>query len=567
MQPGSRRSDQASGGGDRRIHPSKTRTRSTTANVRGGAEQSTRGLGSRAVAGSLILALVSACETTPTPSATPSLSASPTPSITATASAPGQPVIQPDPFPLEATIPELQKAMETGRLTSVELVDFYLARIAAYDTAGPRLNAFIVVNPAARDEAAALDAERAASGPRGPLHGIPVVLKDNIGTADLPTTAGSLALDGFRPSDDAFQVRRLRDAGAVIIGKANMCEFALCWETTSSLGGQTLNPYDPSRDPGGSSGGTAVAVTANFAAVGLGTDTCGSIRLPAALNDLYGLRPTRGLSSRAGVVPFSPTLDTVGPMARSVVDLAIVLDATVGKDPADPTTVPTKKSYLEAVDPNGLASRRIGLVTFSGDPEVERIVGAAIDEMAANGVGVIEVALPGGVDIDPFFDEFRSALDGYLAAHPGAPVRSLSDIMALNLQLPAVVDSYLRERAAVTSLDTSAYRDSLAGRRPFRDAVVALMDEHHLDAIAYPVSRAQAALIGGHQEPFDCSSAAYCGLPAMTIPAGFTSDGLPVGLELMGRPFAEPALIAIAGGYEAHTNHRMLPPTTPPLKR
>ena len=275
------------------------------------------------------------------------------------------------PSPLEATIPELQKAMESGELTAVELVDFYLARIAAYDNAGPKLNALILVNPAAHDEAAALDAERADSGPRGPLHGIPVVLKDNIGTADMHTTAGSLALKGFTPAEDAFQARKLREAGAVIIGKANLFEFALGWGTVSSLGGQTLNPYDLSRDPGGSSGGTAVAVTANFAAAGLGTDTCGSVRLPAAHNDLYGLRPTRGLSSRAGVIPFSTTLDAVGPMARSVVDLAIMLDATVGRDPADPSTVQVGMSYLKAVDPDGLSGRRIGLATFTGDSEVE----------------------------------------------------------------------------------------------------------------------------------------------------------------------------------------------------
>jgi Asp-tRNA(Asn)/Glu-tRNA(Gln) amidotransferase A subunit family amidase len=507
----------------------------------------------------MVLILLAACGTTTTPSPRPSLSAS------GDDASPSQYVGQPVPFPLEATIPELQDAMETGQLTSVELVDSYLARIAAYDSGGPELNAFIVITPAARDEAAALDAERAVSGPRGLLHGIPVVVKDNIGTADLPTTAGSLALEGFMPAEDAYQVRRLREAGAVIIGKTNMCEFALCWETTSSLGGQTRSPYDLSRDPGGSSGGTAVAVAGNFAAVGLGTDTCGSIRLPAAVNDLYGLRPTIGLSSRGGVVPFSPTLDTVGPIARSVVDLAIVLDATVGVDPADPTTVQIEASYLDAVDPDGLAGRRIGLVKFGGDPEMERVVAEAIDEMAANGVEVVDVALPGGVDIVPLFDELRSALDDYLAAEPGAPVRSLSDIVAMNLHHPAVVDSYLRERAAVTGLDTDAYRQSLAGRDRFRDAVITLMDAYDLDAIAYPVSTRLAALIGDSHQPFDCASAAYGGLPAMVVPAGFTSGGLPVGLELMGRPFDEPALIAIAAGYEAHTNHRILPPTTPPL--
>ncbi len=455
--------------------------------------------------------------------------------------------------------------METGELTAVELVDFYLARIAAYDNAGPKLNALILVNPAARDEAADLDAERADSGPRGPLHGIPVVLKDNIGTADMQTTAGSLALEGFTPAEDAFQARQLREAGAVIIGKANLFEFALGWATVSSLGGQTLNPYDLSRDPGGSSGGTAVAVTANFAAAGLGTDTCGSVRLPAANNDLYGLRPTSGLSSRAGVIPFSTTLDAVGPMARSVVDLAIMLDATVGWDPADPSTARVGTSYVKAVDPDGLSGRRVGLALFTGDPEVERLMGSAIEEMKAGGVEVIDVSLPSGVDIGPFFGELRFALDAYLTAEPGAPVRSLREIVDSNVVTPAV-GGFLFDLVAVPSLDTDAYRAALKGRRRFRDAVVALMDEHDLDAIAYPASSSPAALIGGDPSPFNCESAAYGGLPAMVVPAGFSSRGLPIGLELMGRPFAEPTLIAIAAGYETHTNHRRLPPTTPPLK-
>ncbi len=500
-------------------------------------ESSIRRRAASALAGCLVLVLASACETTSSPASSP----------------------------LEATIPELQKAMETGELTAVELVDFYLARIAAYDNAGPKLNALILVNPAARDEAAALDAERADSGPRGPLHGIPVVLKDNIGTADMQTTAGSLALKGFTPAEDAFQARQLREAGAVIIGKANLFEFALGWATVSSLGGQTLNPYDLSRDPGGSSGGTAVAVTANFAAAGLGTDTCGSVRLPAANNDLYGLRPTSGLSSRAGVIPFSTTLDAVGPMARSVVDLAIMLDATVGWDPADPSTARVGTSYVKAVDPDGLSGRRIGLALFTGDPEVERLMGSAIEEMKAGGVEVIDVSLPSGVDIGPFFGELRFALDAYLTAEPRAPVRSLREIVDSNVVTPAV-GGFLFDLVAVPSLDTDAYRAALKGRRRFRDAVVALMDEHDLDAIAYPASSSPAALIGGDPSPFNCESAAYGGLPAMVVPAGFSSRGLPIGLELMGRPFAEPTLIAIAAGYETHTNHRRLPPTTPPLK-
>jgi amidase len=514
------------------------------------------------VAGCLAIVLFSACDTTVPPSPAPSAR----PSVSPRELVPSQPVATPVPFPLEATIPELQHAMERGELTSVDLVDFYLARIAAYDDAGPKLNAFITVNPHAREEAAALDAERAVPGPRGPLHGIPVVVKDNIGTADMPTTAGSLALEGFIPAKDAFQVRKLREAGAVIIGKTNLFEFALGWEGVSSLGGQTLNPYDLSRDPGGSSAGTAVAVAANFGVAGLANDTCGSIRLPAAHNDVYGLRPTFGLSSRTGVIPFAPSsLDTTGPMTRSVVDLAIMLDATVGKDPADPTTVSASTSYLKSVDPDGLSGRRIGLVTFSGDPEVQALIASAIEEMEANGVEVVEVTLPSAqLDIDPLFAEFRFALHDYLGAQPQAPVRSLGEVVGLNVHHPAV-DERLGDYLAVTSLHTDAYREALKGQRVFRDAVVAIMDKYYLDAVAYPESREPAALIGDAQEAFDCWSAAYGGLPAIVVPTGFTSVGIPVGLELMGRPFAERTLIAIAAGYEAHTNHRILPPATPPL--
>ena len=476
-----------------------------------------------------------------------------------------QPVVEPVPFPLEASIPELQSAMEAGELTSVELVDFYLARIAAYDDAGPELNTFITVNPAARDEAAALDAERAATGSRGPLHGIPVVVKDNIGTADMPTTAGSLALEGFVPAQDAFQVRRLREAGAIILGKTNLFEFALRRESLSSLGGQSRNPYDPGRDPGGSSGGTAVAVAANLAAVGLGTDTCGSIRGPSAHNDLYGLRPSSGLSSRAGVIPFSTTLDTVGPMAREVVDLAIVLDATVGADPADPSTVevaPT--SYVDAVDPSGLEGRRIGLVSFALGSHQEELIAGAMDEIEANGADVVDVKLPHVPNMDSLFLEYEAALHDYLAAQPESPVRSLDDI--LTMDIPGKPGRRLRSFDVATGLTTSPrHREAVQGREPFRDAVIELMDEHDLDAIAYPTSRGIARPVGKSQNAYDCWSAAYAGAPAITIPTGFTSKGLPVGLELMGRPFDERTLIAIAAGYQAHTKHRLLPPATPPL--
>jgi len=508
----------------------------------------------------LVALLLVGCSSTTSPSPAPSGSA--TPSVGQ--ASPGQPD-GPPAFPLDATIPELQAAMESGDLTAVELVDFYLARIAAYDDAGPKLNAFILVNPKARDEAAALDAERAASGPRGPLHGIPVVIKDNIDTVDMPTTGGSLALEGFVPDQDAFQVRKLREAGAIIIGKTNLFEFAQGWSTLSSLGGQTLSPYNLAHDPGGSSGGSAVAVTANFAVAGFGTDSCGSVRYPAVLNDLYGLRPTEGLSSRSGVIPLTPTLDTMGPMARSVVDLAIVLDATVGVDPADPTTVPVEASYLDAVDPNGLAGRRIGVLEWTLDPEMGQLVDTAISDMQANGVEVVKVTLPIGVNLGQAFDEFGSAMDDYLASQPAAPVRSYDELIDYYAGHAALDVVRARYWGPATSLETDAYRASIANRPVFRDAVVALMDEHDLDAIVYPESTQAAPLIGNDTPPWDCWSAPHGGLPALSVPIGFTADGLPVGIELMGRPFAEETLIAMAAGYEAHTDHRRLPSTTPPL--
>ncbi len=239
---------------------------------------------------------------------------------------------------MEATVPELQDAMAGGRVTSRQLVDAYLARIDAYDRRGPRIGAMVTLNLRAREVADALDRERAAKGPRGALHGIPIVLKDNYDTADMPTTGSSLALASLTPAADAFLVKKLRDAGVVIIGKTNMHELAAGITTISSFGGETRNPYDPTRNPGGSSGGTGAAAAANFAVFGMGSDTCGSIRIPASHNSLVGLRGTTGLSSRAGIIPLSHTQDIGGPLARTVTDLAIALDTTVGPDPDDPQT-------------------------------------------------------------------------------------------------------------------------------------------------------------------------------------------------------------------------------------
>lgn len=478
----------------------------------------------------------------------------------------------PTPFdPLGATIQEIQDAMEDGTITSVALVEFYLNRIAAYDDRGPSLNAVLTLDPNAREEAAALDAERRRQGPRSPLHGIPILLKDNIGTADMPTTAGTVALAGFVPVADAFQVARLRAAGAIILGKTNLHEFARDITTVSSLGGQTRNPFDPTRNPGGSSGGTGAAIAAEFATVGLGTDTCGSIRVPSAHNHLYGLRPTQGLSSRTGVMPLSFSEDTVGPMARSVADLAIVLDLTAGYDPDDPQSVVTNGSYLEAAVPTGLEGKRIGVLESlfaDADPEVVREVRAALDLMEAHGAEVVNGDVPGlaglrGSATSVFLREFRTAFDAYLAGQPEAPYASLAAIVATGLHHPSLDDRL--SSALSATIDDAAYRDALRRREQVRGTVESFMEAHDLDALAYPAIRRPAAKIGQRQSGSNCATASLGGLPALVVPAGFTDAGLPVGLELLGSSFTEETLIAIAAGYEAQAPPRSLPPTAPPL--
>src|SRR2546427_6575185 len=309
---------------------------------------------------------------------------------------------------VEKPIPELQAAMSEETVTSRQLVESYLARIAAYDKQGPALNAIVALNPQALATADALDAERRAGRVRGPLHGIPVVVKDNYETVEMPTTAGSIALASFHPRADAFQVRRLKDAGAVIIGKTNMHELAAGITTISSSGGQTRNPYDLGRNPGGSSGGTGAAIAATFAAAGMGSDTCGSIRIPAAHNNLTGLRGTRGLSSRSGIVPLSTTQDIGGPLARTITDLAIMLDATVGADPADAETqigegrVP--KSFRDALSAEAPKGKRIGVLqslfgAAPEDQEVTVVVNKALDRMKQAGAEVLPVVVPGLDDL------------------------------------------------------------------------------------------------------------------------------------------------------------------------
>ncbi len=477
----------------------------------------------------------------------------------------------------EASITDLQSLMSSGKASSVALVDAYLARIKAYDQKAPALNAIIRLNAKARADAAALDAERRAGKVRGPLHGIPVLLKDNYATLDMTTTAGTIALAGMQTPDDAFQVKKLRDAGAVILGKTNMHELAAGITTISSIGGQTCNPYDPTRNPGGSSGGSGAAVTASFAAIAWGSDTCGSIRIPAAVHNLYGLRPTKGISSIAGIVPLSHTQDVGGPIARSVMDLAIGLDATVGADPTDPATklldggaVPR---FVASLDSTSLKGKRIGVLTAhfgteQDDAEGTRVARSALDKLKARGAEIVDIVIApldtliNRAGVIPF--ELKPDLMDYLATVPNAPVKSLKEILDAGM-MHALLEGTLRIREASGSRDTLPYREALARRIVARDLMVAFMDSARLDAIAYPTVRRKPAAIGEPQRGGNCQLSAVTGLPALTMPAGFTPDGLPIGLELIGRPLHDARLVSMAYDYETSARPRVAPSTTPPL--
>ncbi len=495
-----------------------------------------------------------------------------------------RPAARPQPAPVlgfyevhEQSIVDLQAAQAAGKVTARGLVDSYLARIQAYDQAGPSLNALVTLNPRAREEADVLDRERVEKGPRGPLHGIPVLIKDNYDTADMPTSGGSLGLATLQPAADAFQVRKLRQAGAVILGKTTMHELAAGITTVSSLTNQTRNPYDLLRVPGGSSGGTGAAVGASFAAAGMGSDTCGSIRIPAANQNLVGLRGTHGLSSRTGVMPLSSTQDIAGPLARTVTDLAIMLDATVGPDPTDPITAEgaahIPKSYRDALTPGGLKGARIGVLrglfgTAPEDEEVGNLVRKALDTMKAQGAEVVDIIVPGLDELlrdsSVIADEFKFDLAAYLAKQPNAPVKSLGEIIERGLHHEQL-DVTFKLRNAPEKKETEHYRQALVKRRALRAAVLATLEEQRIDVLAYPTMRRKPVVIGDPQTGSNCQLSATTGLPAISVPAGFTTDGLPIGLELLGGAFTEGTLLKYAYGWEQSTKPRRAPFSTPPL--
>jgi amidase len=474
----------------------------------------------------------------------------------------------------EKSIRTLQHMLSSGETSSAQLVQLYLNRIAAYDDQGPQLNTMISLNKYALVQAQRLDAERLQTGTRSLLHGIPIVIKDNYNTTDMPTTGASQSLAEFIPGQEATQVTKLREAGAVILGKTNLHEFAYGITSISSLGGQTRNPYDPQRVPGGSSGGTAAAVAANFAAIGMGSDTCGSIRIPAAFNNLVGLRPTKGLSSIYGIMPLSHTQDVAGPLARSVDDLAIVLDLTVGYDASDPDTAVMQglphPRFADHLGSEAIAGLRIGRLSTwmdAADAQVRTQIDAALQFLEDQGALVVDVEIPGMAPLlsqsGLIAHEFETDLDAYLQYFGSEDYPSLEAIVAGGEYHEAVAG--LLSRSAASEQNAESYQAALNARTELQQAIIASMDAQALDLIAYPPIASLPALIGEPQPGNNCSLSGNSGFPAMSLPVGFSTEGLPVGMELLGRPMSDARLLAIGYAIELLKPQRVQPHSAPPL--
>jgi amidase len=488
----------------------------------------------------------------------------------------------------EMTVEQLQQGMQTGRYTSRQLVDLYLSRIDQIDRSGPTLRSVIEVNPEARAIAAALDVERAAKGPRGRLHGIPILIKDNIDTADrMMTTAGSLALEGSIAARDAFVVERLRAAGAVILGKTNLSEWANFRSSKSSSGwsgrgGQTKNPYALDRNPCGSSSGTGTAIAANLAAIGVGTETDGSVVCPSSVNGLVGIKPTVGLVSRSGIIPISRSQDTAGPMTRTVADAAALLEAMAGVDVRDPATKASAGKavdYTKRLDAGALKGARIGVARkryFGYSPAADAVIEAAIAEMKAQGAVIVDPAdIPTAATIDDceievLLYEFKAGLNAYLAGFgPSAKVHSLADVIAFNEREKAREMPFFGQELFIQAdkkgpLTSPAYRRALATCQSRARAlgIDAVMTRLRLDAIVAPTGSPAwptDLLNGDHFVGASSTPAAVAGYPSITVPAGVV-HGLPVGLSFIGRAWSEQKLIAFAYAYEQATKHRR-PPT------
>ncbi len=488
-----------------------------------------------------------------------------------------------------ATILDLQAAMEKGTLTSEALMRLYLARIEAYDQHGPKLDAVIVLAKDPLAEARALDAERKAKGPRSPLHGIPIMVKDVFDVAGLPTAGGFRPMANSFPARDAFVVHRLREAGAIVFGKLNQSDwFGIAPRAGSTLGGQVHNPYDLTRIPGSSSSGAAAAVASWFCAAALGSDTGGSAQTPAADTNLYSIVPSRGAVSRAGQICSSTTTERSGPICRSMTDLAVMLTSMVGFDAEDLSTAQglgrlPVQPYTAFLKADALKGARIGVMRslFRGGPrfsEGRRLAADVLERLKADGAVLVD---PVGVDFDLIQALTESSLGGaerrtahnwYLSRLPAdAPIHSVDEMVAKapDLVLPAV-----RQAAKAGPLDHNArFLAGLKKEAEIRSALIALMDKYGLDALVYPYKTSPAAKIVGAEVGRDPDETAAgnnnvssnTGLPALTFPAGLTKDGLPIGMQFLGRPFSEPRLIALGYAYEQSAPPRQPPALVPAL--
>jgi amidase len=484
----------------------------------------------------------------------------------------------------ELDIAEIQARMQQGELSAERLVTWYLDRIDEIDRAGPQLNSIIELNPDALTIARALDEERQASGPRGPMHGIPVVLKANINTGDeMHTTAGSLALKNHKAPMDAFIVRRLRDAGAVILGKANLSEWANFRSTNSSsgwssIGGQTRNPYSRPRNPCGSSSGSAVAVAANLTTVSVGTETDGSIVCPAGINGVVGIKPSLGLISRSGIIPLAHSQDTAGPIARSVRDAAILLAAMTGTDSNDPANAAFSKppsSFVDRLSADALQGKRVGVIrSFHGaksDRGVERILRSSIRAMKRQGATIIDdihidfegVSAAEGVVL---MYEFKADLAKYLQ-NSGAPFKTLEEIIAFNeANADTVMPIFGQERMLASNesgdLTDPEYLEALAQSKDLsQQAIDSVMQEHDLDVLVAPTNGPAWLTDHKNGDSYHIGSSSYAavsGYPSVTVPAGFVT-GLPVGLSFIGSMNSDKAVIEIAYAFEQATRKRKPP--------
>jgi amidase len=491
----------------------------------------------------------------------------------------------PDTAILEAGVQAQQARMQAGKLTSKGLVQQYLARIAAIDKAGPRINAVIELNPDALQIAETLDRERKAGTLRGPLHGIPVLLKDNIATGDkMSTTAGSLALDGVRATRDAFVAQRLRAAGAVILGKTNLSEWANMRSTHSisgwsGRGGQTRNPYALDRNTSGSSAGSGAAIAASLATLAIGTETDGSIVSPSSTCGIVGIKPTLGLVSRSGIIPIAHSQDTAGPMTRTVADAALLLGAIAGVDSADAATrdgAGRAADYTQALRPDALRGKRLGVARnfFGSSPAVDAVIEGELAVLKAQGAVLVDVQVPNvdkydSTELEVLLGEFRPDLEAYLAAYaPHAPVRTMADVIAFNdkhagSELQHFGQEHLIAAQAKPGLDDKAYRDALANNHRYARAegIDKIMREEKLDALVAPTGGTAWLtdyINGDHYGGSFSSPAAVAGYPHVTVPAGYV-HGLPVGLSFVGGAWSEATLIGCAYAYEQASRRRVAP--------